>query len=256
MFLYGENTKSAFDDYRPEVHDSDGLLAVNGNGEKIWRPLDNSKHLRLSSFVDDGPKGFGLMQRDRNPRDYLDPEAMYEKRPSVWIEPLENWGKGKVQLAELPSVSETNDNVVAYWVPDELMRAGGEYRFNYLMHWRDDDTVMPELAKVTATHSGKGGDGLEGEYLANRRKFVIDFSGFGTLDVAKEIAAGNIWADISNRAGTISNVRLMYTPSINGASLYFDIEPNTDITELRLLLRNKAENNKVISEVWSYQLRQ
>ncbi|MFR2532287.1 MAG: glucan biosynthesis protein, partial [Alphaproteobacteria bacterium] len=92
--------------------------------------------------------------------------------------------------------------------------------------------------------------------LANRRKFVIDFSGFGTLDVAKEIAAGNIWADISNRAGTISNVRLMYTPSINGASLYFDIEPNTDITELRLLLRNKAENNKVISEVWSYQLRQ
>lgn len=256
MFLYGENTKSAFDDYRPEVHDSDGLLAVNGNGEKIWRPLDNSKHLRLSSFVDDGPKGFGLMQRDRNPRDYLDPEAMYEKRPSVWIEPLENWGKGKVQLAELPSVSETNDNVVAYWVPDEPMRAGGEYRFNYLMHWRDDDTVMPELAKVTATHSGKGGDGLEGEYLANRRKFVIDFSGFGTLDAAKEIAAGNIWADISNRAGTISNVRLMYTPSINGASLYFDIEPNTDITELRLLLRNKAENNKVISEVWSYQLRQ
>ena len=101
-----------------------------------------------------------------------------------------------------------------------------------------------------------GGDGLEGEYLANRRKFVIDFSGFGTLDAAKEIAAGNIWADISNRAGTISNVRLMYTPSINGASLYFDIEPNTDITELRLLLRNKAENNKVISEVWSYQLRQ
>ena len=254
MFLYGENTKSAFDDYRPEVHDSDGLLVINGNGEKIWRPLDNSKHLRLSSFVDDNPKGFGLMQRDRNPRDYLDPEAMYEKRPSVWIEPLENWGKGMVQLAELPSISETNDNVVAYWVPGEPIKAGGVYRFNYILHWQDEDTLMPELAKITATHSGKGGDGLEGEYLANKRKFVIDFSNFGDMNVEEEIKNGNIWADISNRAGVVSNVRLLYTPAIHGASLYFDFEPNTDITELRLLLRNKAENNRVISEVWSYQL--
>ena len=113
MFLYGENTKIRFDDYRPEVHDSDGLLVVNGNGEKIWRPLDNSEHLRLSSFVDNNPKGFGLMQRDRNPRHYLDPEAAYDLRPSLWIEPMENWGRGKVQLAELPSIDETNDNVVA-----------------------------------------------------------------------------------------------------------------------------------------------
>ena len=217
MFLYGENTKSAFDDYRPEVHDSDGLLVINGNGEKIWRPLDNSKHLRL-------------------------------------IEPLENWGKGKVQLAELPSISETNDNVVAYWVPDEPIKAGGTYRFNYILHWQDEDTLMPELAKITATHSGKGGDGLEGEYLANKRKFVIDFSGFGDMNLEEEIKNGNIWADISNRAGVVSNVRLLYTPAIHGASLYFDFEPNTDITELRLLLRNKAENNRVISEVWSYQL--
>ena len=101
------------------------------------------------------------------------------------------------------------------------------------------------------------GAGIHGDI--DHMLIVVDRVGdlsFGTLEAAKEIAAGNIWADISNRAGTISNVRLMYTPSINGASLYFDIEPNTDITELRLLLRNKAENNKVISEVWSYQLRQ
>lgn len=253
MFLYGENTRFRFDDYRPEVHDSDGLLIVNGNGEKIWRPLDNSKHLRLSSFVDDGPKGFGLMQRDRNSRNYLDPEAMYELRPSVWIEPLENWHKGKVQLAELPSVNETNDNVVTYWVPEEPIKAGGKYVFNYRLHWGDDAPIMPELAKVTATHSGLGGDGLAGEYIQDKRKFVIDFMGFSNRNLQKEIESGNIWADISNQAGAISHINLMYTPSINGATLHFDFEPNKEIVELRVLLRNKAENNRVVSEIWSYQ---
>ncbi len=253
MFLYGENTKIRFDDYRPEVHDSDGLLVVNGNGEKIWRPLDNSEHLRLSSFLDNNPKGFGLMQRDRNPRHYLDPEAAYDLRPSLWIEPLENWGKGMVQLAELPSIDETNDNVVAYWVPDMPIEAQQEYRFKYRMHWVDEAPVMTNLAKIYATYNGMGGDGLAGEYLRHKRKYVIDFVDFDVENLKQEIENGNIWADISNQAGTITNVKLMYTPSINGATLYFDFEPNKEIIELRVLLRDKAHDNRPISEIWSYQ---
>ena len=199
MFLYGENTKIRFDDYRPEVHDSDGLLVVNGNGEKIWRPLDNSEHLRLSSFVDNNPKGFGLMQRDRNPRHYLDPEATYDLRPSLWIEPLENWGRGKVQLAELPSIDETNDNVVAYWVPDMPIEAQKEYRFKYRMHWVNEAPIMTNLAKVFATYNGMGGDGLAGEYLRHKRKYVIDFVDFDVENLKQEIENGNIWADAGSR---------------------------------------------------------
>lgn len=119
MFLFGENTKNRFDDHRPEVHDSDGLLIWNGKDEVLWRPLDNSKYLRISSFMDENPKGFGLMQRDRDPAHYLDFEADYEQRPSAWVEPSGNWGKGTIQLVEIPSQQEIHDNIVAFWVPEK-----------------------------------------------------------------------------------------------------------------------------------------
>lgn len=119
MYLFGENTKNRFDDYRPEVHDSDGLLMHNGAGEWLWRPLDNAKFLRVSSFEDNNPSGFGLMQRDRSLEHYLDFEANYHERPSVWVEPAGDWGKGTVQLVEIPSQQEIHDNVVAYWIPAE-----------------------------------------------------------------------------------------------------------------------------------------
>ena len=116
MFLFGENNKNDFDDFRLEVHDSDGLLVHNGHGEWLWRPLDNSKKLRISSFVDNGVKGFGLLQRDRDLSNYQDFEANYQSRPSAWVEPLENWNDGYVQLVEIPSRQEIHDNIVAYWV--------------------------------------------------------------------------------------------------------------------------------------------
>ena len=134
MYLFGENSKNRFDDHRPEVHDSDGLLVWNGNDEWLWRPLDNSKYLRVSSFSDNNPKGFGLMQRDRKPEHYMDFEAMYEQRPSVWVEPLDDWGKGVVQLVEIPSVQEIHDNIVAFWIPNQKIEPGKEYRFRYMLH--------------------------------------------------------------------------------------------------------------------------
>ena len=134
MFLFGENNKNQFDDYRPEVHDSDGLLIHNGNDEWLWRPLDNSKYLRVSSFVDSSPKGFGLLQRDRNIEHYLDFEANYQDRPSAWVEPLEDWGRGFVQLVEIPSRQEIHDNIVAYWVPEQKINTDTARHFRHLIH--------------------------------------------------------------------------------------------------------------------------
>ena len=123
MFTFGENQPGR-DDYRPEVHDSDGLSIQLGDGEWIWRPLVNPRRLLVTSFGTTNPRGFGLMQRDRSPANYEDPEALYERRPSAWIEPVGNWGAGRVELVQIPTPDETNDNIVAFWVPQALPAAG------------------------------------------------------------------------------------------------------------------------------------
>ena len=249
MFLYGENTKSAFDDYRPEVHDSDGLLVINGNGEKIWRPLDNSKHLRLSSFVDDNPKGFGLMQRDRNPEHYLDFEANYELRPSAWVEPKGNWGKGTVQLVEIPSIQEIHDNIVAYWIPDEEVEAGKPLQYNYRLYWSNTIPVDTKLAKVTSTYTGIGG--VSGMLETNKRKFVVDFDLPGKRkQIRQDIKSGKIVPEVSTSEGKIIGTYLVYNPVTGGATVYADFEPNDKTAELRILLK---KDGKTISETWSYQ---
>ncbi|MEM8750846.1 MAG: glucan biosynthesis protein G [Pseudomonadota bacterium] len=115
MFLFDDTNRNRFDDFREGVHDSDGLLVRNGAGETLWRPLGNPRELQISSFVDENPRGFGLMQRPRRFEDYSDLEANYHKRPSLWVEPGEDWGKGAVTLVEIPADKEIYDNIVAYW---------------------------------------------------------------------------------------------------------------------------------------------
>ena len=225
MFLFGENDEHQFDDHRPEVHDSDGLLQWNGNDEWLWRPLDNSKYLRISSFEDNNPKGFGLMQRDRNPEHYLDFEAYYEQRPSVWVEPLDQWGEGTVQLIEIPSLQETHDNVVAFWpYPNSLWRLERNIRFRYRLHWTGDVPIPRDLAKVTATYSGIGG--VSGMLETDKRKFVIDFSAPKNLSDIKElIENGEIVPDVSISEGKLLGVHLMYNPVTKGPTLYMDFRP-------------------------------
>ena len=246
MFLFGENNKNQFDDYRPEVHDSDGLLIHNGNDEWLWRPLDNSKNLRISSFVDENPKGFGLLQRDRDLAHYLDFEANYQSRPSAWVEPLEGWGKGMVQLVEIPSRQEIHDNIVAYWVPQKSVKAGKEYRFSYRLIWLNEVMKEQKLAAVTATRTGIGGvsgttDNTE------KRKFVIDFSG---ENLNKNFREQNILPDVSCRSGKITHVNAVYNPVTGGVTVYADYLPKDNADELRIAL---TQNGKIISEVWSYQ---
>ena len=135
MFLFDANDRTGFDDYRAAVHDSNGLLLATGHGEQIWRPLANPHGLQISAFTDANPRGFGLLQRKRAFADYQDLESHYEKRPSAWVEPIGDWGAGTVELVEIPSPKETNDNMVAFWRPHEPLKAKGEYLLNYRLHW-------------------------------------------------------------------------------------------------------------------------
>jgi glucans biosynthesis protein len=177
MFLFSEKNRANFDDYRPNVHDSEGLRVTRTDGDVLWRPLNNPPQLTGSYFAETAPRGFGLFQRDRDFENYQDVGARYERRPSLNVEPLGDWGKGNVRLVEIPSQLEANDNIVAYWVPEGAVKAGDAREFAYRLHWGDlphDDTEV--LAYVYETRAGHGGtSGVEA--VQGTRKFVIDFKG-------------------------------------------------------------------------------
>lgn len=255
MYLFGENTKNKFFDYRPEVHDSDGLLVLNGNNEWIWRPLDNSKQLRLSSFVDENLKGFGLFQRDRNAKNYQDMEAFYESRPSVWIEPLIGFGKGRVHLVEIPSDREIHDNVVAFFWPDKSLNKGDSRLFKYRMYWMSDETPeVSDKAYVFATYSGAGG--VAGNPSETFTKFVIDFKGGKLKDITN---LDQLVPDVSALYGHITNVVVQKNTIDDGYRLFFDYKPKdlkTDELRASLKLKNEENREEIITEVWSYQFLQ
>ena len=170
MFFFGENTARHFDDFRPEVHDSDGLLLHFDTGEWLWRPLDNPPRVNVSSFTMRNPRGFGLVQRDRDFADYQDIETRSELRPSAWVGPRGDWGDGHVELVEIPTASELNDNIVAFWVPDEPLRPGRPASFAYALSWYGDDPTRPPGGRVVATRRDRG-------TVPNGYRFVIDFDG-------------------------------------------------------------------------------
>ncbi len=248
MYLFGENTKNKFFDYRPEVHDSDGLLIHNGADEWLWRPLDNSRHLRISSFEDQNVLGFGLFQRDRNADHYQDFEAHYQDRPSVWVEPLSPFGQGVVELVEIPSDKEIHDNVVAFFVPKQPFEKGKEYRFNYRLYWmKDENPVSSELGEVVSTYSGIGG--VSGVGDEETIKFVIDFKGKALDNVKQDQSLVPV---VETSVGKIKNIVMTKNPFIDGYRLFFDYKPDGKTAELRAFIRNKTDNLN-LTEVWSYQ---
>ena len=156
MYFYGENQPAARADYRPEVHDSDGLSVRTGKDEWMWRPLVNPKRLLVTSFGTADPKGFGLQQRDRDFASYEELSTRYDKRPGVWIEPKGQWGAGRVELVQIPSPDETNDNIVAYWVPEKQPKPREAYDFEYRMLWQSHGETRPPLLWVEQTRRGPG----------------------------------------------------------------------------------------------------
>ena len=159
MFWYGENNRHQAVDWRPEIHDSDGLALWTGAGERIWRPLNNPPRVQTSSFMDKGPKGFGLLQRDRAFENYQDDGAFYHRRPSLWVEPLDDWGAGSVQLVEIPTDDEIHDNIVAYWVPAEPVRAGSSWPFRYRLHWLAGEPFAPDKSGRVLSSRNRHGRG-------------------------------------------------------------------------------------------------
>jgi len=175
MYWFSKISKPTAVDWRPEVHDSDGLGLESGRGERIWRPLNNPPHAVVSSFADENPRGFGLMQRDRVFDHYLD-GVHYESRPTLWVEPKGDWGKGAVQLIELPTDDETQDNIIAMWVSQEAAVAGSEHELEYRLHWLAEEPHPTELARCIATRLGKGGQPGKPR-PPGVHKFVVEFLG-------------------------------------------------------------------------------
>lgn len=173
MFFYGEaaNRRPA-DDFRPEVHDSDGLLMDSGTGEILWRPLINPERLFINAFQSNNPAGFGLLQRDLDFEHYQDQEAHYGMRPSAWVKPSGEWGRGHVELIQIPTNKEINDNIVAFWVPAEVPAPQGPpLTVDYELHWNAaPDETWHSGGMVVATRTAAGSS--EGARL-----LLVDFKG-------------------------------------------------------------------------------
>jgi glucans biosynthesis protein len=236
MYYFGANDRNGVDDFRPEVHDSDGLGIQNGRGEQLWRPLNNPADLQVSAFVDNNPRGFGLMQRQRGFAAYEDLEARYEKRPSAWIEPIGDWGEGAVHLVEIPTNTEINDNIVSYWRPRTPTRAKGEYIYTYRIHWGARVPKPLPLAHVFATRVGAGPD--------ETRLFVVDFAG----ENFKGIPPAEIKATVAADKGKVRHVVSHPNPEIGGIRVSFQLAPGGEKSvELRAQLFRGEE---AVSEAW------
>ncbi|MFZ1494404.1 MAG: glucan biosynthesis protein D [Candidatus Competibacter denitrificans] len=247
MFQCGENDRRIADDYRPEIHDSDGLALWTGTGEWIWRPILNPHYIRVNSFGDENPRGFGLLQRDRDFNPYQDDGAFYNKRPSLWVEPLGHWGSGAVQLVELPTADETLDNIVAYWNPAEPVRPGQTLGFNYRLYWGAQPPFQPSVATVLATRTGMGG--VPGQRPSEpMRKFVIDFQG-GTL--ARLPATAKVEAVVNASRGEIRDVVALKLKESELWRCHFDLNAKGSApVDLRCFLRDASG---ALSETWLYQ---
>ena len=247
MFFFGKNQHAASDDYRPQVHSSDGLSVVTGAGDWIWRPLVNPKRLQVSSFALTNPAGFGLMQRDRDFHQYEDLEARYDLRPSVWVEPRGQWGSGRVELVQIPVPDETNANIVAYWVPDKLPQPKEPLDFEYRLLWQREPDARPPYAWVSQTRRGKG-------YARNPDNsigFIVDFEG----PALKKLAAD---AKVEASVSADSNGELLqqgvYRNDVTGGwRITMRVRRIDDGKPLEL--RGSLHNgNNPLSETWSYLL--
>jgi periplasmic glucans biosynthesis protein len=253
MYQHGENDRRMANDWRPEIHDSDGLSLLTGNGEWIWRPLMNPSGIRVNSYFDDNPRGFGLLQRDRNFDHYQDDSVFYERRPSLWVEPKNDsgrgWGKGAVQLVELPAPDETFDNIVAFWNPVDKPQPGQELLFRYRLYWGSQMPAGPALAQVAATRTGIGGIvGQPRQYFSWR--FAVDFTGGELATLPKQT---DIEPVISASRGEIQITSARAQAEISGYRAMFDLKPTDGSTEpidLRLYLRHAG---RPLSETWLYQ---
>lgn len=249
MYWFGENSFPKPYDFRPEVHDSDGLQIESEGGPSIWRPIDVGRDMRLSLFEVDKLKGFGLAERDRDFKNFQDLEANYHRRPAVWVEPVKGFGKGSVALVELSTGEETWDNIVAMWKPAALPQTPTEpLNVEYRLAWLEEQ-LPGLLCKVTDTRRGFVMD-------SKNHLYVVDFTK-GAMDLNKSKSADwvpDIDVIISNGSAKVLDKRVMHNAASGGWRAFFklDIPDTTNLLEMSCELKDKE---KVISERWMYQWR-
>lgn len=251
MFLYDSKNRAAFDDFRPRVHDSEGLMIRRSDGVPLWRPLNNPPRLAESWFAE--PLGrFGLHQRARDFAAYQDAEARYDRRPSVTVEPVGDWAGGAVRLLEIPTRLETNDNIVVAFVPaNRGAEAGQRQDWSYRLHWGDgDEEIDPDSAHVVATRAGVGGiSGVAAQ--PDTRKFVIDFAG-GTLPADAVVDdPGGVMAVVTVSDGALLAQVLQPMPEAGVWRLILDVSAaGNAVVELTAHLAGRGRR---LSETWLYQ---
>lgn len=243
MFLHGESPRVGLPDFRAEVHDSDGFLLHGAGGEWLWRPLTNPSKVRLVTFGGASPRGFGLLQRDRDYGRYEDLDACYHQRPGAWVEPVGDWGDGEVRLLELPSNNEFADNIVAFWHPREPLRAGQSVAFEYYIRWSLAEPAGGPLGRAVSTKVGSVGDGSG--YL----RCVVEFDG----PELQALGAGDdVQPQITIGANARAGHRLVTKNRFNGAwRVVFDFKPDDPArdVELRCFLQRGPA---ALTETWSY----
>lgn len=237
-YLFGPHDRRGSDDARAGAYAAGGLQIRNGAEEAIWRPVHNPDTLQISSFLDADPKGFGLMQRARAYAAFEDDVQHWEWRPSLWLEPLGTWGEGAVTLLEIPSDSEFNENILAYWRPKTALAAGAEARFAYRQFWCWEPPEHPPVARVAGTRSGRGSGG-------NRRLFLVDFTGEAFAKPGPEVET-----TLTASPGTIARQVLYPYPERRTMRVAFELDPGSErACELRLALRREGRQ---ITETWLY----
>ncbi|MFA6286071.1 MAG: glucan biosynthesis protein [Opitutaceae bacterium] len=246
MFWFGENNGDRHGDLRPEVHDSDGLMMERGGGEWIWRPLTNPKTVQVASFVDENPRGFGLVQRDRRFESYEDLEACYHQRPSSWVEPIGKWGAGDVRLVELPTPDETNDNIVAFWVPAKMPAIGQPLLLEYKLHWfiEGQGGRKPPAGYTLATRIGHSKTNE-----SDLTRFWVDFSGpYLNAQKSDRGMSPNIWV---GKGATLVHQSLEKNPFNGSWRVAFALKPDGSgkPVELRCFLQKPPH---ILTETWSY----
>jgi glucans biosynthesis protein len=249
MYLTGENDRRVHDGYRDELHDSDGLLVHGESKEWLWRPLGNPARARMSTFFDPNIRGFGLMQRDRNFETYQDIELAYQERPSYFVEPQTPWGPGAVELLELPTPDETNDNVVAAWVGTQPLEVGKPFSYAYrITSLLDLPRLSPNGRAVNTFETGARALGSGEPATPGAHRFIVDFAGGELSYYAEDPAQVEVVASVTN--GVVIRASVAPNPHIDGLRAMFDVVVKSgQTTDIRAFLKTGAQT---LTETWTY----
>ncbi|WP_131114178.1 glucan biosynthesis protein [Lichenihabitans psoromatis] len=249
MFFTSQNDRRFSGDFRPELHDSDGLLLHSGTGEWIWRPLRNPAMTEVSAFLDSNTAGFGLLQRDRSFEDYQDLDLNYELRPSYWVEPRGTWGEGRVELVELPTSDETNDNIVAAWTAHDPIEQGKSVSYAYSITSSLNLTRLSPGGRVSKTFQTQARSLGSNEVVApGSRRFLIDFSGGDLSYFSADPSLVSVVP--TSTSGKITRSFLVPNPHIGGFRAAIDValDPNQS-TDLRAFLK---AGDRALTETWTF----